>query len=67
MVYTVNYILFHRDGGIDHLNIHTFRETTDLNIVHWDSSDSLSEKITEVLNAQKQYTNDVVELHLNKQ
>ena len=45
------------------LNIQTFRYSTDLNIVHWDSIYSISEKITEVLNSQKQYTNDVIEIH----
>lgn len=45
------------------MNIQTFQISTDLNIVHWESIDSISEKIREVGNSQKQYTNDVIEIH----
>ena len=45
------------------MNIQTYQISTDLNIVHWESIDSISEKIDEVKNSQKQYTNDVIEIH----
>ncbi|MFJ8100101.1 hypothetical protein [Lysinibacillus sp. NPDC096212] len=45
------------------MNIQTYQISTDLNIVRWESIDSISEKINEVRNSQKQYTNDVIEIH----
>lgn len=45
------------------MTIQTYQISTDLNIVRWDSIDSISDKITEVGNSQKQYTNDIIEIH----
>ncbi|MFJ7736589.1 hypothetical protein ACIQ2D_09615 [Lysinibacillus sp. NPDC097287] len=45
------------------MNIETYQIFTELNIVHWESIDSISEKIGEVRNTAKQYANDVIEVH----
>ena len=40
----------------------SYQEIVELNIVNWNGIDNLGEKITEVRNSQKIYTNDIVEI-----
>ncbi|MFB7158529.1 hypothetical protein [Lysinibacillus sp. NPDC056232] len=45
------------------MNIKTsYQGVVELRIMDWDAIDSLGEKITEVRNLQKIYTNDIVEI-----
>ncbi len=49
--------------GDDDLSIKaSYQGVVELNIVHWESIDNLGEKITEVRDSQKIYTNDIVEI-----
>ncbi|MEO4052436.1 hypothetical protein [Solibacillus sp. CAU 1738] len=45
------------------MNIKTsYQGVVELRIMNWDAIDSLGEKITEVRDSQKIYTNDIVEI-----
>ncbi|MFJ8460881.1 hypothetical protein ACIQ57_17315 [Lysinibacillus xylanilyticus] len=45
------------------MNLKTsYQGATELRIMNWDGIDSLGEKIIEVRNSQKIYTNDIVEI-----
>ena len=59
-----NFQLFSMRGD-DDLNIKaSYQGVVELRIMNWDAIDSLGEKITEVRDSQKIYTNDIVEMML---